>query len=70
MENSAASAPVNILHAECNACPEYMKKKNAFRYLFQIGCCILLIISLIENLEAEIAIRSLEYKAKKEERKL
>uniref|UniRef100_F1LAX5 Spectrin beta chain n=1 Tax=Ascaris suum TaxID=6253 RepID=F1LAX5_ASCSU len=37
MENSAASAPVNILHAECNACPEYMKKKNAFRLKMQDG---------------------------------
>ncbi|VDK88570.1 unnamed protein product, partial [Litomosoides sigmodontis] len=37
LENSAASAPVNILSAECGACPEYMKKKNTFRLKMQDG---------------------------------
>uniref|UniRef100_A0A0N4T6E9 PH domain-containing protein n=1 Tax=Brugia pahangi TaxID=6280 RepID=A0A0N4T6E9_BRUPA len=37
LENSAASAPVNILNAECDACPEYMKKKNTFRLKIQDG---------------------------------
>lgn len=43
MENSAASAPVNILNAECDPCPEYMKKKNTFRLFFfksrRYPCC-------------------------------
>ncbi|EJD74610.1 beta chain spectrin [Loa loa] len=37
LENSAASAPVNILNAECDVCPEYMKKKNTFRLKIQDG---------------------------------
>uniref|UniRef100_A0A183UJC9 PH_9 domain-containing protein n=1 Tax=Toxocara canis TaxID=6265 RepID=A0A183UJC9_TOXCA len=37
LQNSAASAPVNILNAECSACPEYMKKKNTFRLKMQDG---------------------------------
>ncbi|VBB25988.1 unnamed protein product, partial [Acanthocheilonema viteae] len=37
LENSASSAPVNILNAECDACPEYMKKKNTFRLKIQDG---------------------------------
>ncbi|MFH4980275.1 hypothetical protein AB6A40_006984 [Gnathostoma spinigerum] len=36
-ENSASSAPVNILNAECNICPEYLKKKNTFRLKVQDG---------------------------------
>lgn len=30
-DNSAAAAPVNILNAVCNECPEYAKKRNTFR---------------------------------------
>ncbi|VDK61916.1 unnamed protein product [Onchocerca ochengi] len=37
LENSASAAPVNILSAECDACPEYMKKKNTFRLKIQDG---------------------------------
>lgn len=36
MTNSAASAPINILNADCSAYPEYMKKKNAFRCFLSI----------------------------------
>uniref|UniRef100_A0A158QA40 Spectrin beta chain n=1 Tax=Enterobius vermicularis TaxID=51028 RepID=A0A158QA40_ENTVE len=36
-DNSAAAAPVNILNAVCNECPEYAKKRNTFRLKIQDG---------------------------------